>query len=101
MEPTIEQQTEWLNDFQQAHRDARYALGAIAGQIAALYQVGLNGVAATLTEPLRVAEESVAAMDDAVTRMIREDAQAGWDQIGETFQALLKQAVTTEGSELK
>lgn len=95
--------TEWLREFQQAHRDAQDALGALGAQISTIHDAGLNGVAATLGQPLLIAEESVAAMDDAVSRMIGEDFEHSLRTTDEMFIALLKSTMTVvdEGSKLE
>ena len=89
VEVDIEQRTEWLKEFQEAHRQTRWALGALNGQADMLSEAGLSDVANKLTPMLDFAWKAVEAMDAAVSRMISEDFQASMNQTNETFMALL------------
>lgn len=89
MNTEIEQRTEWLQEFQQAHRKTGYALGVISAQIVTLREAGLDGVADKLVEPFIAATAGVEAMDAAVSRMISEDFQHSMKTTDDTLRALL------------
>lgn len=92
---TVKQRTEWLDNFNEGHQAVRLALEAIAGHAATLREAGLDGIADRLTGPLILAREGVAVMDGAVSQMVNEQVKASFDQIGETFKALLGAAIET------
>lgn len=85
----VEQRTEWLQEFQDAHQRARWALGALNGQADTLSEAGLSGVASTLTGPLDSAWKAVTDMDAAISRMVSEDFQHSMKTTDDVFRALL------------
>lgn len=86
----IRKRTEWLREFDAAQETARMTLRAVEELISACYVVGNERLGDTLRDYVEVLRESLSTMDTAVSRNIHEEAQEGWNQIGETFKALLE-----------
>lgn len=95
----IEQQIEWLREFQGAYRKADAALRVISGQIVTLREAGLDGVADKLAQPFVAAVAGMETMDAAVNRMISEDFEHSLKTTDETFRALLGSLGGEEQSE--
>lgn len=86
----LAKRTEWLNDFHEAQWTIRATLREFAQLTDALYIVGSAPLADRITEHCGVINDAFEVMNNAMSRNIYEDAQASWNQIGETFVALLQ-----------
>lgn len=86
----MNQRVQWLEDFTAANRLADWGIAALRGTVEALREVGSDALADKLTIYADVITEATTAMDDAVSRSIREDFEESEKQIGLTFKALLE-----------
>lgn len=69
------QRTEWLQDFQEAHRETR-----------TIFRERMAEILIDFSESL---QRCIKVMDRSVSRGIHQQAQESWNQIGETFAAIL------------
>lgn len=94
-ETTIEQRTEWLSDFDDARYQARATLSRMQVLSGILYEAGNERLGKKIGAYADNLTEAIETMNASVSRMIHEDAQASWDQIGLTFKALLETCATS------
>lgn len=81
---------EWLDDFTNAWQNTQVIFNQMDTLINACYQVGNDRLGDTLSEYVSMLRRETKVMDDTISQMIHEQAQESWDQIGETFKALLE-----------
>jgi hypothetical protein len=83
------QRTEWLTEFHNAHWETKVIFKEMDNVISACHMVGSERMAEILTDFSEALQLCIRTMDESVSRGIHEQAKDRWDQIGQTFSALL------------